>query len=123
MPRKTKEVVITEDGRDKGKVFIITEPSSYESEQIALHFLNVTTRKDAVADEGMAGVAKLLNPANPESQQLLARLMTCVTYQHAPGHKPQVIREGEECQIEEVATRMQLKTEAFQLITGFSLAG
>ncbi len=129
MTRKTKEVIITDEGnRDKGKVFVITEPSSYECEQIALRFFSVVGRKrkdkdDPTADEGMAGVASIYDPSNPDFQHLLSQLMGCVKYQHAPGHPLQVIKEGEECQIDEVSTRMKLKHEAFELITGFSLAG
>lgn len=125
--RKTETVVIPEDpkNRDHGKVFVITEPSSYECEMIALRYFTATSHKedDEKKKAGMAGVAAVFDTSNPDIQNLLSQLMSCVKYQHAPGHPLQTIKEGDECQIEEVSTRMQLKMTAFELITGFSMVG
>jgi len=137
MTRKTKELTITAEGRDHGKVFVITEPSSDTSERLAGRFWIMLMRAGAQIPKdqrqaGMAGVAMFLSSDISEVlpylnwdelEPLLDELMACVRYRHAPTHPLQAIMAGESCQIDEIATRFQLKMEAFELITGFSLVG
>ena len=137
MARKTKELTITAEGRDQGKVFILTEPSSFDSERLAGRFWLMMARAGAkvppeLRKAGMAGVATMLQGdfadmlpylSWDELEPLLNELMECARYRHAAGHPLQKIVEGESCPVEEIATRFQLKMEVFELITGFSLVG
>lgn len=137
MARKTKELTISAAGRDQGKVFILTEPSSDQSERLAGRFWFMMARAGAkvpaeLRRAGMAGIASMLQGDFAdmlpyldwdETQPLLDELMQHVRYQHAPGHPLQKIVDGESCPVEEIGTRLQLKMEMFELITGFSLVG
>ena len=133
MARKTKEVVIAAEGRDHGKTFIITEMPADQAERWALRALLAlqaagVSLPDGFEATGMAGVAfagltALGRIRYEDVAPLLQEMMGCVKYRHRPGQDAQPLAVGEECQVEEVATLLQLRGEVLELHTGFSLAG
>lgn len=133
MARKVKEFVVTAEGRDKGKTFILTEMPADQAERWALRALLAlqaagVTLPDGFEATGMAGVAyaglTALNRIKYEDVgPLLTEMLGCIKYRHKPGQDAQHLLAGEECQVEEVATLLTLRREIFELHTGFSLAG
>jgi hypothetical protein len=129
MARKTKEVVVKAEGRDQGKVFIITEMSAVRCEKWAWKvFLTLQRAGVTVGDMLGLGATATLSTFNPlnllaglkfeDVDPLLDELMACVQIQPSPG----IIRPMVENDIEEIATRIKLESEAFELHTGFSIA-
>lgn len=133
--RKTATVTITTDGRDKGKVFLLTEMAASRAEKWAERALLLALQAGADVQNvraGMRGVAimgvqALLMLKFDDLDPLLDDLMKCVQFQPDPNN-PAVVRPivdngtaGED--IEEVETRINLKMEVLSLHLGFSLAG
>lgn len=131
--RKTERLPITSEGRDKGKVFILTEMPADQGERWALRaLLSLTNTGAAVPEEalsaGMAGLAAvgvqalgMLN--STQVQPLLDELWpTCVRIV-PPNEKlmPQEIIPGINSQIEEVKTRLEIYRALLKLHTGFSM--
>ena len=139
MSRQKIEFVVPGDGpreerghRDDGKIFLLEELDSYRAERwcATARILIAEALKVPVpsADVGeAAALASLpLDLANLRLQQALADpeldplWEATISYQHDPRHPPQKIRQGENCQIEEIATRQLLKMEVLKLHLGFS---
>jgi hypothetical protein len=130
--RKVSTVTITADGRDKNKVFQITEMSAYQAECWAIRvFLSIAKTgielPEGVAEGGMAGIAAVGIKALTmipwaDAEPLLIEMMGCVRIIPDPS-RPSVIRDLIDDDIEEVATRLRLKMDVFGLHTGFSMAG
>lgn len=130
--RKVKQISIREEGRDKGKVFILTEMSATKAELWAMRAFfalvhgGVEVPED-VSSLGMAGIAKLGLKALgglpfEEAEILLGEMFDCVVYMPDVGN-PDYTRRPLEDDIEEVATRLKLRMEVFTLHTGFSFDG
>ena len=130
--RKVREYTVTEENRDFGKTFILTEWPADQAERWATRFLLALAKGGATLPAGAllapsAGLAAVglsmaanLNP--DEALPLLDELMQCVTFQPTnTALKPMKILPGEGSQIEEVATRVKLKLAVLELHTGFSL--
>lgn len=146
MPRHTRLVTITEEGRDKGKSFLIREMDADSAEWWAARALIVmgnagVTLPAGTVEAGLAGMAYLERAKGVASalflmglrmlpgvdaralRPLMEEMMTCVQYQ-PPGNFPaQALYDGDMSQIEEIATRLQLRVEVLELHLGFSLAG
>lgn len=144
MARKVKTVTIEAEGRDTGKVFVLTEMPASQAEKWAIRALLALGRSGidippGIAEAGMAGVAAigvraLLGLQFYEAEPLLDEAFrSCVGFYPDPRQR-KVIRgkapPGEtavgdliEDDIEEVATRARLRSEVFELHTGFSAAG
>lgn len=139
--RRVKTVVITSEGRDKGKSFVVTEMSADQGERWAYRALLALSRggfelPPGIFDAGMAGLAAMvpylvvigfrsLHAARwEELEVLLDELMTCVKYQpDVTGLEAQEIRAGINSQIEEIRTRVELKKEALMIhVSPFDLA-
>ena len=129
--RKVKYVTITDDGRDKGKIYQITEmPASQGDDwgtRAALALVRANPELTDVIGTGMAAVAvagfkALLNLPFDEAKELMDELLRCVKICRLRD-KPETAFVLQEEDIEEVMTRLQLKMEAFELHTGFSFAG
>lgn len=128
MARKVKTVVITAEGRDVGKTFVLTEMSASRVEKWATRALLALSRSgtelpEDVKDAGLAGIAVLGLRALSgieyhEAEALLDEMFQCVQVQPSPG----IIRPLIEDDIEEVSTRVTLRSEVFTLHTGFSIA-
>lgn len=131
MARKTETYVVADEGRDKGKSFLLTEWPSSKAESWAtraiLGLLNANVEiPDGALDGGMAallqiGIKKLFALPYSSAGPLLIELMECV--QVVPDAKrPQVKRALIEEDIEEVKTRLKLKSAVLNLHLDFSIA-
>jgi hypothetical protein len=130
--RKTKVVVIQADGgRDKGKTFLLTEMDADRAERWATQaFFAVSSNGVDVPPEVMqlgmgalvaVGVRAILTAKFEDAWPLLDDMMTCVTVIPDPT-RPALTRPLDKDDIEEVTTRLLLRSEVFELHTGFSVA-
>lgn len=129
--RKTTVVPITDEGRDKGKRFLITEMSAMSAEKwatrgfLALAHAGVEVPAN-LSGMGLAGFAALgLQALNnlrfEDAEPLLDEMMACVQIVRDP-KVPDVAMPLMPDDIEEVATIARLRAEVFSLHVGFSLA-
>jgi hypothetical protein len=126
--RKVAQYTVTDEGRDKGKVFSITEMSASRAEAWATRVLLALMGSNADLPEnfdelGMAGLAELglksIGGLKWEvAEPLLAEMMECVQIIPNPA-KPNVIRPLIEDDIEEVLTRFKLRIEVWKLHMDF----
>jgi hypothetical protein len=138
--RKTKTVTIEEEGRDKGKVFIVTEMPASQAEKWALRALVLAAKSgvdipDDIADAGMAGIAVLgiktvLGGMDFEDVEPLLDEMFSSCLSFVPDPNNLAIRRGKdgiapmiEEDIEEITTRIHLRAEVLNIHTGFLDAG
>lgn len=121
MPRLEKTVPIEAEGRDQGKTFLITEMPASDGERwvtrawLAIAQAGVTV-PPGLEEAGWAGLAyyslqALRFATIDQVSPLLNDLMACVKIVEGPT----VTRPLMEQDIEEIATRMFLKREAFDL--------
>jgi len=130
MARKTETIIITDDGRDKDKIFVLTEMPASQAEEWAAKALLALAHSDVdIGDntEGLAGIARLGLKALAKMKfedlkPLMEEMMTCVRFQPDPKNVL-LTRPLVETDIEEIATRLRLRAELFTLHTGFSMAG
>lgn len=128
MARKQATVTISAEGRDKGKVFVLTELPAYEAEDWAGRALFALMNAgveipDNIAEAGLAGVAALGIKALTKlpydsAKPLLDSMMKCVQIQPSPS----VVRPLVDDDIEEVATLLTLRKEILGLHMDFSMA-
>ncbi|MDE1905340.1 MAG: hypothetical protein KGH75_02665 [Rhodospirillales bacterium] len=123
--RQTVVYTVKDEGRDKGKVFIITEWPASQAERWAMRAFMALGRNGVDLPEGVKNsglvatdLALLCRIPFEEAETLLAEMFSCVQVQPSPG----VVRALIEEDIEEVATRIKLRLEVFKLHTGFSPA-
>ncbi len=126
MTRRTVEFTVTDNNRDKGKKFLITELSSEAGEEWALKLFFALANTgvdipDEIRNAGMAGVARLGLSALGKlpfdvAQPLLREMFTCI--QFIPGAR-NVVRDLLSDDIEEVWTRLQLRGEVLKLHVDF----
>ena len=131
MPRKVSTVTITDEGRDKGKVFVLREMPADQGERWATRALLALTNAgveipDGAAEMGWAGIAaaglQALSKIHfSDLEPLLDEMWKCVRYEHAPNLPLQAIIEGENSQIEEIMTRVTLRKEVLKLHVNFSV--
>lgn len=133
MARKTKTIIIprTEGNRDGGKTFLLTEMSAMASEKWAVRALGAITNSGLdippeVLQMGMGalvavGFRGLLTMGFEEAEPLLDEMMECVQIVPDPKN-PLVVRRVDDEDIEEVTTRLILRSEVWELHTGFSPA-
>ena len=130
--RKTKLVTIDAEGRDKGKTFQVTEMSASQAERWAFRAFQALVKSgadipDHVVGSGMAGMAQvglraLGNTPYYEATELMDEMFACIKIIRDRSHPDMAFPLMEE-DIEEVSTRVLLRTEVFELHTGFSMAG
>ena len=133
--RKSNIVTIPATGerenRDAGKTFLITEMDAVRTEKWATRALL------AIASSGVdvppdvlklgtgavvaAGFRSLVGMAYADAEPLLDEMMQCVQIVPDP-RKLDVVRAIDADDIEEVSTRLLLRSEVFELHTGFSPA-
>jgi hypothetical protein len=130
MARKTVTLTIEEEGRDKGKIFVLTEMPATVGEKWAIQLLHLLVTQgglqiDADAARGgmraLAGIGSgvALAMARALHDPSLEGWWDCVRYQHRPDIPLQPINQGITCQIEEIATITQLRMEVVKLHTDF----
>lgn len=126
MARTVVNFTISDEGRDKGKIFVLTEMSASQAEAWALRALLALSAagvKTQDGDESMAamadfGFASLKGLEWKIAEPLLAEMWTCVRYAPDP-HKLSLVRNLVEEDIEEVATRIKLRLAVWNLHTDF----
>lgn len=128
MARKETFITIDANGRDQGKVFYIKEMAASQAEWWAMRALMAMGRggvdiPDNLRSMGMAAMAveglKAVSKIPPEeARPLLEELMMCVQAVPNPADKS-VVRPLIESDIEEVATRLNLRAEVFKLHVDF----
>ncbi len=126
--RKTATITIETEGRDKGKTFLLTEKSAYDSERWALQALCALANTGIeippdISNRGMAGLVSVGLDAISRlpfhaAEPLVSELMDCVKA-IPDANKPGTSRPLVEEDIEEVSTLIQLKKEVIELHTGF----
>jgi len=132
MALKTKDVLISAEGRDYGKLFRITEMPAAQTERWGFRAFQ------AVAQAGVEMPANMVNAGaaammvvglkalavipSVEAFALMDELMACVTIVRDKAHL-EVASPLLATDIEEVWTRLQLKDEVLEIHTGFSVAG
>lgn len=129
--RKTVNYTVEAEGRDKGKVFVITEWDADRSEDWALRVLlalmaNNVDMPEGFESLGMAGLAQiglkaLSSLKHADAKPLLAELFDCVQIRTDPKN-PQVIRDFVNSDTEEVITRVNLRLEVLKVHIDFSQA-
>lgn len=129
MARKTLVVTIDAPGRDYGKSYLLTEMPASQAEKWAARALLALSRSgveipDSIASVGLAGLAYLGVKALAglrfeDAEPLLDEMFRCVTFIPDP-MRPNILRGLIEDDIEEVLTRLKLRSELFTLMTGFS---
>lgn len=124
--RKVAEITISAKGRDEGKTFVLTEMPADQAERWLMRMLEALSKS---ADVGAAvriggyaglyalGIRALVGAPFSQTEPLYKELMDCVKIKEKA-----VTRSITSDDVEEVATRMQLKDEVFKLHTGFSVA-
>lgn len=134
MGRKTHTVVIEAEGRDKGKMFTITEMPPSQAEKWAFRALLALAKSgvevpDDIASAGLAGVAALGIKAFSglrfeDAEPLLDEMFAMISF--IPDASRPAIKRGYggvgpliDDDIEEVMTRLTLRKELFSLHTGF----
>jgi hypothetical protein len=125
--RKTIDITIPDEGRDKGKVFRITEMPSAQAEKWAIRALMSLMKANpdlpkGFERQGMAGLAKFGLEAFArldyyEVEPLLDEMWQCITIVPSTN----VVRPMIPDDIEEVTTRLMLRAEVFKLHTDFLL--
>ncbi len=131
MARKVIDYTIETEGRDKGKVFQITEMSAAQAERWALRAFQAMAKGGVdvpdligagMAEFAIAGIRGLSYASYHEVEPLLAEMMACVRIK-PDANNPSVVRDLIETDIEELKTRLDLRAEWLNLHTGFLQAG
>jgi len=129
--RRTAQVRITDDNRDSGKVFLLTEMDAEQAEDWGIRALLALTAAGAeIPDDfegaGMAGIAAMGVQAlqglkYEDVKPLWAQMMECVQIIPDP-RNPAVVRALVADDIEEISTRLRLRKEIVELHVNFSRA-
>ena len=128
MARATVNYKVTDEGRDFGKTFVITEMSASKAESWAYRAIlalmaNGVELPDGFERMGMAGMAevgiKALSGLKWEvAEPLLEEMWQCVQFMPDQS-KPNIVRNLIEEDIEEIQTRIKLRIEVWKVHAGF----
>jgi hypothetical protein len=139
--RRTKRVTIIAEGRDKGKVYELTEMPADQGERWATRAILALANAGAKLPDGalatgtaglemswrnvlVTGIQAMQGLTEPSVRPLLDELKPCMSYvPPQPGVPTQPIFPGENSQVEDFQTWYTLYFEYLQLHLGFSLAG
>lgn len=127
--RHERRITIEDEGRDKGKTFLLTEMSAVNAEKWAIKAMLAIGRAGIdipadVMDQGMAGlvatgISHVMRVPYDLAEPLLDEMFTCVKLVTSAG----VVRNLMEQDIEEVRTRIKLRKEVWNLHTDFFTVG
>jgi len=130
--RKTKDVEITAEGRDQGRLFRITEMPASQAERWGFRVFQAVAKAGvevpaSLMGAGMAalsviGLRALSTMPYVDAFELMDEMMGCVKIVRDRS-SPNVVSDLMEDDIQEVATRVYLRDQIFELHTGFSIAG
>lgn len=135
MARKEIPFIVEEDGRDKGKEFLITEMSAWDADSLAQDIFrsmgdsNYSSIPADVIAMGCAGLAtvglSVISASSPEvSRQLRDRLMSTVDIIITNDGQRQQRKVNGSMDFEEVSTIRTLLDKVFQVNFGFlTIAG
>lgn len=122
--RATINYTVTDEGRDKGKLFTITELPAAQGEAWAMRAILALTSEGVDIPEGFErlgmagmiemGVKSLTRLRWEVAAPLLAEMWECVKIIPDPT-KPHVVRGLIDQDIEEIMTRVKLRLEIFKL--------
>lgn len=128
MARNTLNYTVTDEGRDHGKVFVLTEMPARRAESWAMRAIIALMKNNPQIPAGferlgMAGMAELgmkaLSGLDYEVvQPLMDEMLSCVQFMPDPA-KPHVVRPLVDTDTEEVVTLLRLRAEVWKLHTGF----
>jgi len=128
MARKIAHYEVKEAGRDKGKVFVLTEMSASQAERWALRALLAVGRAGIDIPEGIEkagfsaiasfGLNLVMKLPMEDAEILLDEMFTCIAVLPDP-KRPDLTRPLIEDDIEEVKTRVQLRKAIFDLHVDF----
>lgn len=128
MARKTCRLTITDDGRDKGKTFIITELSALDIERWTVRLVlalgkNGVSLPQIQVDSGFAGIAGLLwvliaQISPEEAENLLATMLEGLKIDEG-----KITRDLVPDDIEEADTLLQIRMAWVDLHAGFFAKG
>lgn len=120
MTLRTQQFTITDAGRDKGKVFVLTEMAARPAHRWATRVLFAAMNSgadvpDDMAGAGMAGIAALAIKALAKipyevAEPMLDELLLCVQFMPEPG-KPNVVRALFDGDVQEASTFFRLQKE------------
>jgi hypothetical protein len=146
MARKEQRVLITADGRDKGKTFVLHEMPSKQAEWWFIRLVIALANAGARLPEdtlfgGAAAFAEMQTTLrnslivairaiqgldSRDVKSLLDEMSPFIKFQPTADAAvlppEQTLFEGDACQIEEVSTWIKLRYDLVQLHVGFSLA-
>lgn len=131
--RKVKDITVALPGRDQGKVFVITEMPALQGERWALKVLFAIGRSgvdlgDDIMKGGMAAIAVvglkgLFSMKWEDAEPLLEEMFQCAKIKPDPLGHPEVTRAiYTDDDVEEIATRLMLRSAILELHTDFSVA-
>lgn len=129
--RKTKDYVVPMEGRDKDKVFRITEMSAADAEWWALRALKALAKSGMDIGDiqsmpmqtlAITGIQHLFKLGDDDIKPLLDQMWKCVKIVPDPKNNPLFDRPLNEDDVEEVATLLMLRAEVIALHTGFSMS-
>jgi hypothetical protein len=128
MGRKTCNLIIDEEGRDKGKVFVLTELPALDIERWTVRLVlalgkNGVSLPDVQADSGFAGIAGILwvliaQISPSEAEALMATMLEGLKI-----NAGKVIRDVMPDDIEEPETLLQIRLAWVDLHAGFFAKG
>lgn len=128
MARLTVNYTVKDEGRDFGKVFVLTELPASRAESWAMRAILALMASGVEVPEGFErmgmaamaeiGIRALSGLKWDVAEPLLSEMWECVQVMPDPG-KPHVVRRLIEEDIEEIATRVKLRVEVWRLHTGF----
>lgn len=128
MGRKSCNLVIDEEGRDKGKVFVLTELPALDIERWTVRLVlalgkNGVSLPDVQADSGFAGIAGILwvliaQISPSEAEALMATMLEGLKI-----NAGKVVRDVMPDDIEEPETLLQIRLAWVDLHAGFFAKG
>ncbi len=128
MARKTLMYKVTDDGRDKGKVFKITEMDASRGEAWATRALLALMAGGVEVPNGFErmgmaamvemGIRSLSGLKWEVAEPLLAEMFSVIEFVGDPT-RPEVVRNLIESDIEELSTRIKLRAEVWKLHADF----
>ncbi len=130
MARKILTYKVTDEGRDKGKIFVLTEMPAAQGERWALRAIhallaggvelpdNLDLKRASMAHMAQIGIQALSGLSWEKAEPLLSEMWECVQIQPDP-KRPDIVRGLIDEDIEEIGTRLKLRMQIWGLHVDF----